>query len=198
MFQNFSFQEFLSAFIVLFAVIDITGSIPIVMGMRDEKRVYSSLGVSGISLAILICFLYVGQGLLGLFGVDISSFAVAGGLVLLVLAVEMLFGIQVFKDDGPNSSATIVPLVFPLVAGPAVLTTLLSLRAEYSHINIILACIVNIIIVYVVLEKVYYVERLVGKQGIYILRKFFGIILLAMSVKLVASNIAFLLTSLTK
>ena len=192
MFQNFSFQEFLSAFIVLFAVIDITGSIPIVMGMRDEKRVYSSLGVSGISLAILICFLYVGQG------VDISSFAVAGGLVLLVLAVEMLFGIQVFKDDGPNSSATIVPLVFPLVAGPAVLTTLLSLRAEYSHINIILACIVNIIIVYVVLEKVYYVERLVGKQGIYILRKFFGIILLAMSVKLVASNIAFLLTSLTK
>ncbi len=136
-----------------------------------------------------MAFLYLGQALLGLFGVDISSFAVAGALVLLVLAIEMIFGIQIFKDDGPTNSATIVPIVFPLIAGAASLTTLLSLRAEFQNQNIIIALLLNIIIVYFVLGNLDFISKKVGKGGIYVLRKFFGIILLAIAVKLIVSNL---------
>lgn len=184
-----SIKQIFIAFIAMFGVIDIIGSIPIIISIKENKRSYNALNVSIISLGVLLCFLFLGQGLLGLFGLDVSSFAVAGGLVLMVLSVEMLFGIEIFKDDGPSSSVTIVPLVFPLIAGPAVLTTLLSLSAEYHVLNIVIAAILNMIVVYIVLKKVFYVERLIGKQGIYILRKFFGIILMAMSIKLITSNL---------
>jgi multiple antibiotic resistance protein len=147
-----------------------------------------------ISFAILVAFLFLGQALLGLFGVDISSFAVAGALVLLVLAIEMIFGIQIFKDDGPSDSATIVPIVFPLVAGAASFTTLLSLRAEYDVLNIIIALFLNIVIVYIVLRNVDFISRKIGKSGIYVMRKFFGIILLAIAVRLITSNLHSLLS----
>ncbi|MEA5006466.1 MAG: MarC family protein [Rikenellaceae bacterium] len=183
------FKEIFSAFIVMFAVIDILGSVPIIIGMKEKKKKFSPFNASWISFSIMVAFLFLGQALLGLFGVDISSFAVAGALVLLVLAVEMIFGIQIFKDDGPTNSATIVPIVFPLIAGAASFTTILSLRAEYDVVNIIIALFINIVIVYFVLNNIDLISRKVGKGGIYVMRKFFGIILLAIAVKLIVSNL---------
>jgi len=192
--MNFSIKDIFSAFIVMFAVIDILGSVPIIIGMKEKKKSFSPLNAAVISFAILVAFLFLGQAMLGLFGVDISSFAVAGALVLLVLAIEMIFGIQIFKDDGPTDSATIVPIVFPLIAGAASFTTLLSLRAEYDVVNIIIALLMNIIIVFFVLNNLELIARKIGKGGIYVMRKFFGIILLAIAVKLITSNLHSLLT----
>lgn len=191
----FSFQEILSAFMVLFAVIDILGAIPIIVSLREKNQKIEAGKAAIVSFIILVSFLFVGKVLLGLFNVDISSFAVAGALVLLVLAVEMIFGIEIFKNDGPCESATIVPLVFPLIAGAASFTTLLSLRAEYNILNIIIAVALNMIVVYLVLRYVYYVERLFGKSGIYVMRKFFGIILLAIAVRLLMGNLTSLIGS---
>lgn len=192
----FSFKEIASAFMVLFAVIDILGAIPIIVGLKEKGQTIESGKTAILSFIILVAFLFIGKALLSLFNVDISSFAVAGALVLLVLAVEMIFGIEVFKNDAPGGSATIVPLVFPLIAGAASFTTLLSLRAEFNILNIIIAVALNMIVVYFVLKKLYYVEKLFGKGGIYVMRKFFGIILLAIAVRLFTSNLAFLLGSI--
>ena len=192
--MNFDIKEIFGAFIVMFAVIDIMGSVPIIIGMKEKKKSFSPLNASVISFAILVAFLFLGQAMLGLFGVDISSFAVAGALVLLVLAIEMIFGIQIFKDDGPTDSATIVPIVFPLIAGAASFTTLLSLRAEYDLLNIIIALFLNIVVVYFVLNNLDLISRKIGKSGIYVMRKFFGIILLAIAVKLIVSNLHSLLS----
>jgi len=186
-------KEIFSAFIVMFAVIDILGSVPIIISIREKKKTYSPFIAAFLSFLILTGFLFVGQAMLGLFGVDVSSFAVAGALVLLVLAIEMIFGIQIFKDDGPTDSATIVPIVFPLIAGAASFTTLLSLRAEYELINIIIALFINIVFVYFVLNNIDFISKKIGKGGIYVMRKFFGIILLAISVKLIVSNLHTLL-----
>ncbi|MDE7374504.1 MAG: MarC family protein [Odoribacter sp.] len=191
----FSFQEVISAFMVLFAVIDMLGAIPIIISLREKQQKVEAGKAAIISFIILVAFLFVGQGLLSLFNVDISSFAVAGALILLVLAVEMIFGVEIFKNDGPCGSATIVPLVFPLIAGAASFTTLLSLRAEYNVLNIIIAIALNMVVVYLVLRYVYYVERLFGKSGIYVMRKFFGIILLAIAVRLFMTNLNSLIGS---
>lgn len=191
----FSFQEVISAFMVLFAVIDMLGAIPIIISLREKQQKVEAGKAAIISFIILVAFLFVGQALLSLFNVDISSFAVAGALILLVLAVEMIFGVEIFKNDGPCGSATIVPLVFPLIAGAASFTTLLSLRAEYNVLNIIIAIALNMGVVYLVLRYVYYVERLFGKSGIYVMRKFFGIILLAIAVRLFMTNLNSLIGS---
>lgn len=192
----FDFREVFSAFIVLFAVIDILGSIPIILELKEKKKTINAKQAAFFSFVILIVFLFVGQSLLALFNVDISSFAVAGALVILVLACEMIFGIEIFKNDGPTDSATIVPLVFPLIAGTASFTTLLSLRAEYNILNILIALALNMLCVFFVLKKVDYIQRVVGKGGIYVMRKFFGIILLAIAVRLFTANLSTLLASL--
>lgn len=186
---HFSLSEIASAFIVLFAVIDITGSIPIIIDLNKNRGGVSAWQAALISLAILVTFLFLGEAMLGLFGIDVSSFAVAGSLVIFVLAVEMTFGIEVFRNDGPRGVATIVPLVFPLIAGAGTLTTLLSLRAEYNLLNILIALVLNMVVVYVVIRYVDKVEKIIGQGGIYIMRKFFGIILLAISVRLFANNV---------
>ncbi|HBO27092.1 MULTISPECIES: MarC family protein [Culturomica] len=191
----FSFKEVFSAFIVLFAVIDILGSIPIILGLKERNKTVHAGQAALISFVILFAFLFVGKSLLALFNVDISSFAVAGALVILVLACEMIFGVEIFKNDGPTDSATIVPLVFPLIAGAASFTTLLSLRAEYNILNIIIGLALNILFVYFVLKKVDYVQRVVGKGGVYVMRKFFGIILLAIAVRLFTANLNALLNT---
>ncbi|WP_294141681.1 MarC family protein [uncultured Sanguibacteroides sp.] len=191
-----SIQEIVSAFMVLFAVIDITGSVPIIIDIQNKHHKINAAKAALFSFLILFSFLFVGDALLGLFSVDISSFAVAGALVIFVLAVEMIFGIEIFKNDGPADTATIVPLVFPLIAGAGTLTTLLALKAEYHTVNIIIALILNIIVVYLVLKNVSLVEKIFGKGGVYILRKFFGIILLAISVKLFTSNLTSLIETL--
>ena len=192
-FSEFSIQELASAFMVLFAVIDITGTVPIIIDIQKNGHKISAMKAALASFAILIAFLYVGDRLLNLFSVDISSFAVAGSLVIFVLAVEMIFGIPIFKNDSPSGTASIVPLVFPLIVGAGTLTTLLSLRAEYHIIDIIIALTLNIIVVYFVLKNVTLVEKVFGKGGVYILRKFLGIILLAISVKLFTSNLTSLI-----
>ena len=192
-FSDINIQELASAFMVLFAVIDITGAVPIINDIHNKGHKISAIKAALASYILLVAFLFVGDGLLNLFSVDISSFAVAGSLVIFVLAVEMIFGIPIFKNDSPSGTASIVPLVFPLIVGAGTLTTLLALRAEYHTINIIIALTLNIIVVYFVLKNVSLVEKIFGKGGAYILRKFLGIILLAISVKLFTSNLTSLI-----
>ena len=189
----FNFKHLASAFIVLFAIIDVTGSLPIFIDLKNKNRDFSPLKASFFSFVILFAFIFVGEGILRLFNVDVSSFAVAGSLVIFVIACEMTFGWELFKMDNPTGSATIIPVIFPLLAGPGAFTTLIALKAEFSTIVIIAALILNMIIVFFVLRNVVWVEKLIGAAGIYVLRKFFGIILLAISVKLFISNITSLL-----
>lgn len=191
--MQFNFIQITSAFIVLFAIIDILGAIPIILAIKSKGELIKPLSVSLISLGILILFLFGGEAVLRLFHVDIESFAVAGSLVLFVFALEMILDIEIFKNNGPKGGTSIVPIAFPLVAGPASFTTLISLRAEYSVENIIVAIVLNIVFVYVVLVSTSKIEKIVGKGGIYIMRKFFGIILLAIAVKLFTTNLGSLL-----
>lgn len=193
MFTSFSFQQTLSAFIVLFAVIDIIGSIPVIIDLKTKGREVNALKATLISFALLVGFFYAGDGLLRLLHVDIESFAVAGAFVIALLSLEMLLDVEIFKNQGPMKEATLVPLVFPLLAGAGAFTTLLSLRAEFAAINILIALILNMVWVYIVVRMTDRVERLLGKGGIYILRKFFGIILLAIAVRLFTANISLLL-----
>jgi len=189
----FNFKDLASAFIVLFAIIDVTGSLPIFIDLKDKNRTFSPLKASFFSFIILLAFFFAGEGILRLFNVDVSSFAIAGSLVIFVIACEMTFGWELFKMDNPTGSATIIPVIFPLIAGPGAFTTLLSLKAEFSSLVIIAALTLNMIFVFFVLQNVFRVEKLIGKGGIYVLRKFFGIILLAISVKLFVGNITSLL-----
>jgi len=190
---SFDFKGLASAFIVLFAIIDVTGSLPIFVDLKNKNRSFSPIKASLISFAILIAFFVSGEGILRLFNVDVSSFAVAGSLVIFVIACEMTFGWELFKMDNPTGSATLIPITFPLLAGPGAFTALLALKAEFSSVVIIAALTLNMIIVFFVLQNVHRVEKLIGPGGIYILRKLFGIILLAISVKLFAGNITSLL-----
>lgn len=193
MFTNFNFQQILSAFIVLFAVIDIIGAIPIIIDLKDKGKDVNALKATLISFLLLLGFFYAGDILLRLFHVDIESFAVAGAFVIFLLSLEMILDIEIFKNQGPIKEATLVPLVFPLLAGAGSFTTLLSIRAEYASVNIIVALILNMLWVYFVVRMTRKVERVLGKGGIYLIRKFFGIILLAISVKLFMSNITLLM-----
>ena len=193
MFTNFNFQQILGAFIVLFAVIDIIGAIPIIIDLKDKGKDVNALKATLISFLLLLGFFYAGDILLRLFHVDIESFAVAGAFVIFLLSLEMILDIEIFKNQGPIKEATLVPLVFPLLAGAGSFTTLLSLRAEYASVNIIVALVLNMLWVYFVVRMTRKVEKVLGKGGIYLIRKFFGIILLAISVKLFMSNITLLM-----
>ena len=180
-------------FIVLFAVIDIIGAIPIIIDLKDKGKDVNALKATLISFLLLLGFFYAGDILLRLFHVDIESFAVAGAFVIFLLSLEMILDIEIFKNQGPIKEATLVPLVFPLLAGAGSFTTLLSLRAEYASMNIIVALVLNMLWVYFVVRMTRKVEKVLGKGGIYLIRKFFGIILLAISVKLFMSNITLLM-----
>ena len=193
MFSTFNFQELISAFIVLFAVIDIIGSIPIILNLKQGGRDVNATQATLISFALLIGFFYAGEMVLRLFQVDIASFAVAGSIVLFLLALEMILDVEIFKNQGPIKEATLVPLVFPLLAGAGSFTTLLSLRAEYAALNIVIALVLNMVWVYIVLKSTDKIEQLLGKGGIYLIRKFFGIILLAIAARLFTANITQLL-----
>jgi multiple antibiotic resistance protein len=195
--MSFNLKEILSAFVVLFAIIDITGSIPVIVDLRQRKGKIEAGKVSLISFLTMVIFLIGGEAILNLFGVNVSSFAVAGSIVIFVLAAEMIFDVRIFKDESPSEASYIVPLVFPLIAGAGAFTTLLSLRAEYSILNIIIAVALNMMVVYGVLKATDKIERFLGKGTIYILRKFFGIILLAIAVKLFTSNLDPLLSQLS-
>lgn len=175
MFSAFNWQQMTSAFIVLFAVIDIIGSIPIIINLKEKGKDVNALKATLISFALLIGFFYAGDMMLKLFHVDIESFAVAGAFVIFLMSLEMILDIEIFKNQGPIKEATLVPLVFPLLAGAGAFTTLLSLRAEYASINIIIALVLNMIWVYFVVSMTGRVERFLGKGGIYIIRKFLAL-----------------------
>ncbi|MBQ1987609.1 MAG: NAAT family transporter [Muribaculaceae bacterium] len=190
MFSEFNLEQFLSAFIVLFAIIDIIGSVPIIINLRQRERPVSEFKATIISFTLMILFFMAGDLLLKLFHVDISSFAAAGSIIIFCVSLEMILDIEIFKNNGPIKEATLVPLVFPLLAGPGAFTTLLSLKAEFASINIVLGLIANMVWVYFVLKMTDKVQRVLGEGGIFIVRKFFGVILLAISVKLFTANIA--------
>lgn len=196
MLSQFDFQQIASAFIVLFAVIDVLGSTPIIIDLKQKGRPVNALHAALISSALLVGFFFAGDALLRLFNVDIESFAVAGSLVIFLMALEMILDIEIFKNLGPIKEATLVPVVFPLIAGAGSFTTLLSLRAEYAPTNILIALTLNMLFVYFVLKASDRVEQVISKSTIYLLRKFFGIILLAISVRLFTANLHSLLSSL--
>ena len=185
--MNISLKEILATFMVLFAVIDITGSIPIIIDIKSKVGKIEAEKATLVSFLIMFAFLIIGEPLLGFFGVDISSFAIAGSFILLFLALEMVLGIQFFKHDTPGGGS-IVPIAFPLIAGAGSITTLLSLRASYATINILVGLLLNMVIVYLVLKATKWFERILGPTGLYILQKFFGIILLAIAIRLFVSN----------
>ena len=188
--MGFDFKDFATASMVLFAVIDVIGSIPIIISLREKVGHIHSGRASIVASIVMIVFLFVGESILGLIGINTNEFAVAGSLVLLFLALEMILGISIFKDgDHGVSSATVFPLAFPLLAGPGTLTTLLSLRAEYELQVIIAAVVANMILVYIVLKTSSKIQDLIGRNGIEVIRKVFGVVLLAIAVKLFTSNI---------
>ncbi|GAA4849114.1 MarC family protein [Algivirga pacifica] len=183
-----SVKEILSVSLILFSVIDILGSIPIIIDLRRKEGKIESLKATIIAGIILIAFLFLGEGLLRLFGLDVASFAIAGSFVLFLLGVEMVLGVTLFKEDPDTSNGSIVPLAFPLIAGAGTMTTILSLKAEYEEWNILMGIVLNLIFVYIVLKSSSWLQRKLGDNGANILRKVFGIILLAISIKLFKNN----------
>lgn len=185
---KFNFKEIMSATMILFAVIDIIGSVPIIIDLRQKAGKIQSEKASIVALLIMVVFLFVGKSILHLIGIDVSSFAIAGSFILFFLALEMILGITFYKDDQP-ATASIVPLAFPLIAGAGTMTALLSLRAEFAVQNIIVAIVINMILVYIVLKLSSKIEKWLGKGGIAVLRKVFGVILLAIAIKLFRTNL---------
>ena len=188
MFKLIDFREIFTAGMILFAVIDIVGSIPIIIDLKRKTGHIESKKASIVAGIIMIVFLFLGKEILNLIGIDVNSFAVAGSFILFFLALEMILGISLYKDDQPET-ASIVPLAFPLIAGAGTMTSLVSLQAEYETVNIIVAIVINIIFVYLVLRSSSKIEKFLGSQGINVVRKVFGVILLAIAVKLFAANI---------
>ncbi|WP_396144449.1 MarC family protein [Flavobacterium sp.] len=185
---GFNFKEIATIGMVLFAVIDIVGTIPIVVDLRQKYGHIESEKASLSAGIIMITFLFVGEELLNLIGIDVHSFAVAGSFVLFFLAIEMILGIRLYKEE-EASSASIVPLAFPLIAGAGTMTTLLSLKSQFQTINIVIAIIFNIILVFIVLKSSAKIEKMLGKNGLGVIRKTFGVVLLAIAVKLFAANV---------
>jgi multiple antibiotic resistance protein len=187
--MGFDWVQFGKAFVILFAVIDIIGNVPIIIKLKERAGEIQSLKASVVAMVIMLAFLFFGETLLEVLGVNIKAFAVAGSLILFALAAEMIFGVELFKDDPATYKVvSIVPLAFPLIAGAGTMTTMISLRVEYEAINIALAVVLNVVLVYLVLLSTKKIEKLLGKGGIAILQRVFGIILLAIAVKLFADN----------
>ncbi|WP_269685837.1 MarC family protein [Flavobacterium lacustre] len=182
------FREIITVGMVLFAVIDIVGTIPIIVDLRAKHGHIESEKASIVAGIIMIVFLFIGEEFLSLIGIDVHSFAVAGSFVLFFLALEMILGIRIYRDEEANS-ASIVPLAFPLIAGAGTMTTLLSLRSQFHTINIVIAIILNIVLVYIVLKSSSKLEKMLGKNGLGVIRKAFGVVLLAIAVKLFAANV---------
>jgi multiple antibiotic resistance protein len=189
--NGFNLKEIGVATMVLFAVIDIFGTIPVIIALKEKTGKIFPLRTAAVALIILVGFLFVGESILGLIGVGINEFAVAGSFVLFFMALEMILGVDIFKDNGKTSTkvASVVPLAFPMIAGAGTMTSLISLRAEFELINILVAIILNLVVVWIVLKLTATFERILGAAGIAILKKVFGIILLAIAIKLFSSNI---------
>ena len=190
-FANISEKELLTISFTLFAVIDILGSIPVLISLKDKMGgQIQSLQATIASGALMILFLFLGQQFLNLLGVDVQSFAVAGSLVIFLIGFEMILGVDFFKQDSNPKSGSMVTIAFPLIAGSGTLTTIMSLKANYHDINILIGILINLVVIFVVLKSLNWVEKALGPSGLIVIRKFFGVILLAIAVKIFASNIA--------
>ncbi|MDO7742160.1 MAG: MarC family protein [Pedobacter sp.] len=185
--MEFNFSQILSTSMVLFAIIDILGSIPVVIELRRKAGHIESEKATLVAATLMIIFLFAGETLLKVIGLDVESFAIAGSLVIFFIAMEMVLGLTIFKEEAPET-VSIVPLAFPLIAGAGTMTTLLSLKTEYATQNIVVGIVVNIIFVYIVLKNTERLEKLFGKSGLNVLRKAFGVILLAIAIKLFRNN----------
>lgn len=190
MLQTFDALEMLSAFLVLIGIIDIVGSIPIILQIKSTGKHVSATKATLYSWALMVGFFYGGNWILGLFGCDIHSFAIAGAILILLMSLEMILDVEIFKNAGPIKDATLVPLVFPLLAGAGSFTTLISMKAMYYDINIMVALALNMAWVFIVISLTDKVQKVLGKSGIYFIRKFFGIILMAISVKMLTENLS--------
>jgi len=180
---SFDIVEILKVTMVLFAVIDIVGSIPVIISLKQRSGGINAFKASWVSLAIMVVFLFIGQSILQIIGITVGDFAIAGSFVLFFIALEMILGIKIYGDE-VSTTTTVVPLAFPLIAGTGTLTTLLSIRAEYNLLSILIAIVINVVIVFFTLRYLNLLERLLGRGGIAILKKVFGVILLALAIKL--------------
>lgn len=188
--SDLSSKEILTVSFTLFAVIDMLGSIPVLISLRDKMGgVIRSAQATLASGALMILFLFVGKGFLKLLGLDVKSFAVAGSIVIFILGLEMVLGIEFFKPDKNAKSGSMVPIAFPLIAGSGTLTTIMSLKANYDDLNILAGILINCIVIYIVLKSLRWIEKALGPNGLAVIRKFFGVILLAIAVKIFGSNI---------
>ena len=185
----FHFDQLLTVIFTLFAVIDIVGSIPLLIAMKEKSGAIKSLKVTLISGALMILFLFIGKPFLQLLGLDVKSFAVGGSIVIFLLGLEMVLGHEIFKGDKNAHSGAVVPIAFPIIAGSGTLTTIMSLKANFDELYIALGILINLVIVYAVLKSLKFIERLLGPGGLLAVRKFFGVILLAIAVKIFSSNV---------
>jgi multiple antibiotic resistance protein len=185
----FHFDQLLTVIFTLFAVIDIVGSIPLLIAMKEKSGAIKSFKVTLISGALMILFLFLGKPFLQLLGLDVKSFAVGGSIVIFLLGLEMVLGHEIFKGDKNAQSGTVVPIAFPIIAGSGTLTTIMSLKANFDELYIALGILINLVIVYAVLKSLNIIERLLGPGGLLAVRKFFGVILLAIAVKIFSSNV---------
>ncbi|HEY2720194.1 MAG TPA: MarC family protein [Chitinophagaceae bacterium] len=183
-----NFSELLTVTFTLFAVIDVIGSVPILISLKEKMGEFGELKATVISGALMVLFLYAGKEFLKLLGVDLRSFAVGGSIVIFILGLEMVLGLEFFKSEKDIKSASVVPIAFPLIAGSGTLTTIMSLKANYSEPILLIAILINLLIVYMVLRSLNFIERLLGPAGLIAVRKFFGVILLAIAVKIFATN----------
>jgi multiple antibiotic resistance protein len=191
--MGFKIDELLTIVFTLFAVIDIVGSIPLLIAMKEKSGAIKSLKVTLISGALMILFLFLGKPFLQLLGLDVKSFAVGGSIVIFLLGLEMVLGHEIFKGDKNAQSGAVVPIAFPIIAGSGTLTTIMSLKANYDELYIALGILINLVIVYAVLKSLNFIERLLGPGGLLAVRKFFGVILLAIAVKIFSSNVGALI-----
>jgi multiple antibiotic resistance protein len=189
----FHFDQLLTVIFTLFAVIDIVGSIPLLIAMKEKSGAIKSLKVTLISGALMILFLFIGKPFLQLLGLDVKSFAVGGSIVIFLLGLEMVLGHEIFKGDKNAHSGAVVPIAFPIIAGSGTLTTIMSLKANFDELYIALGILINLVIVYAVLKSLNFIERLLGPGGLLAVRKFFGVILLAIAVKIFSSNVGALM-----
>jgi len=188
-FGSISQKELITVTFTLFAVIDVLGSIPILISLKDKMGgTIRSTQATIASGAFMLLFLFIGEPFLSLLGLDVHSFAVAGSIVIFILGLEMVLGLDFFKPDNNPKTGSVVPIAFPLIAGSGTLTTIISLRANYTEVTILVAILVNQIIVFLVLKSLNYLARLLGSGGLLAVRKFFGVVLLAIAVKIFATN----------
>jgi multiple antibiotic resistance protein len=189
----FKIDELLTIVFTLFAVIDIVGSIPLLIAMKEKSGAIQSLKVTLISGGLMILFLFLGKPFLQLLGLDVRSFAVGGSIVIFLLGLEMVLGHEIFKGDKNAQSGAVVPIAFPIIAGSGTLTTIMSLKANYDELYIALGIIINLVVIYIVLKSLNFIEKLLGPGGLLAVRKFFGVILLAIAVKIFSSNVGALI-----